>query len=193
MLLFETIKIEDGRVENIEWHNRRCNRSREKLFSTSERVDLKEYIQPLPSKGLFRCRITYRTQIESVEFFPYQPKKIQYFNIIKSEIDYSFKYNNREEINHLLQSTVKDEYGEIIIEKNGLLSDTSIANIALYDGLSWFTPKTPLLEGTTRARLLEKGFLKEKDIEREDIQHFSHFALMNAMIGFQIQKNITIN
>ena len=192
MLLFETIKVEDGRVENIEWHNRRCNKTREKLFSTLDRVDLREYIQA-PSKGLFRCRITYRTQVESVEFFPYQPKEIQHFKIVESEMEYPFKYNNREEINHLLQNTIKDAYGEIIIEKRGLLTDTSIANIALYDGQSWFTPKQPLLEGTTRARLLEKGFLREKDIERGQIKHFSHFALMNAMIGFQIQKNITIN
>ena len=186
--LFETIKIENGKICNIEWHNRRLNKTRLELFGETKALKLQKYITP--TIELQRCRVLYSQDIQSVNYFPYQAKKIQNIQIIKSTIDYAYKYNDRSEINKLINNC---DYNEIIIEKNGLLTDTTIANIAFYDGLSWLTPKTPLLEGTTRARLIEDGFLKLKDIKKEDIKNYSHFALMNAMIGFQIKKSISIH
>ena len=186
-LLLETIKIEDGQIANIFWHNKRCNQSRLELFNEKEALDLKNSIEP-PQKGLYRCRILYNSKVKSVEYIPYTPKKIKSFKIIKSQIDYSYKYNNRDKLNQLMTP----QYDEIIIEKNGFLTDTTIANIAFYSGKVWITPKTPLLAGTIRAKLIDKNFLIPKNIKKEELQNFSHFALMNAMIGFQIQKNITI-
>ena len=186
--LLETIKIEDGKIYNIEWHNKRFNRSRKKLFQKQEILNLEEFITP-PQKGLYRCRILYSKDIDSIEYIPYTPKIIDSIKIIKSNIDYGYKYSDRKEINSLLENS----YDEIIIEKNGLLTDTSIANIAFYNGKEWLTPKTPLLHGTIREKLLFENFLIVKNIKKKEIQNFSHFALMNAMIGFQIQKNITIS
>lgn len=184
--LFETIKVEDGQLLNIEWHNRRFNKSRLELFNIEEEIDLKEYITNIPQNGLYRCRVLYSQEIESILFFTYTPKKFTSFKIIKSSLSYNYKFDDRSEIN-----TLKDDsFDEIIIEKEGLLTDTSIANIAFFDGKRWITPKKPLLEGTTRARLLHKGFLTLKNIKKEHIKNYSHFALMNAMIGFQIQKSV---
>ena len=185
--LLETIKIEDGEVYNIEWHNRRCNKSRLELFGDEKRLNLQAFITP-PKEGLYRCRILYEKEVNSVEYIPYIPKIIKSFKIVKSDIDYAYKYSNREALTRLQQNA----YDEIIIEKNGFLTDTSIANIAFYNGKAWLTPKYPLLEGTTRERLLSKNFLKLKNIQSQEIQSFSHFALMNAMIGFKIQNSITI-
>lgn len=130
----------------------------------------------------------YTQEIELVEYLPYVPKEIQTFKIVKSNIEYAYKYSDRRE----LQSLILPSYDDIIIQKNDLLTDTSIANIAFFDGQKWVTPKSPLLEGTTRARLLDEKFLTLKNIRSLDIQSFSHFALMNAMIGFKIQKCTTI-
>jgi len=185
--LLETIKIEDGKVYNIEWHNRRCNKSRLELFYEERSLNLQEFITP-PKEGLYRCRILYDKEVNSVEYIPYIPKIIKSFKIIKSTIDYSHKYSNREEINRLQQNA----YDEIIIEKDGFITDTSIANIALYNGEQWVTPKRPLLHGTIREKLLAKNFLIAENIKSKEIQSFTHFALMNAMIGFQIQKRMTI-
>ena len=185
--LLETIKIEDGQVINIEWHNRRCNKSRLELFDEKKLLNLEEFIEA-PKKGLYRCRILYDSKINSVEYIPYTPKKIKSFKIVKSNINYSYKYSDREELNELLDNA----YDDIIIEKNSLLTDTTIANIAFYDGKQWSTPINPLLEGTLREKLLSEEFLILKNIKSEDIKNYSHFALMNAMIGFQIQKNINI-
>jgi len=183
--LFETIKVENGKIFNLKWHNKRLNKSRLALFSETKEIFLENYLSP-PPQGLFRCRVVYQQEIESIEFIPYAPREFSSFKIVSSNIDYSYKYDDRKKLNALLEPS----FDEIIIEKDGLLTDTSIANIAFYDGEDWFTPTTPLLEGTTRARLLDEGFLKLKNIKKENIKNYSYFALMNAMIGFQIQKSI---
>jgi len=184
--LFETIKIENGQIFNIEWHNKRLNKARKELFGETHKLNLQEYITP-PTKGLYRCRVLYSSNIKTVEYFSYAPKYFKKFKVVQSNIDYKYKYNDRSELTKLLKN-----YEEIIIEKDTFLTDTSIANIAFFDGTTWFTPEKPLLFGTTRARLIEEGFLKLKNIKKEDIKNYSYFALMNAMIGFQIQKSINI-
>jgi len=184
--LFETIKIEDGQIFNLDWHNRRFNKSQKEFFSNPSTTELEAFITP-PKTGLFRCKIIYNTQVQSVEYFPYQAKTFQSFKIIPSQLEYDYKYSDRSEFQHLLK-----DYDEIIIERDGLLTDTTIANIAFLDGEQWLTPRTPLLEGTTRARLLDEGFLKLENIKKENIKKYSHFALMNAMIGFQIQRSVNI-
>ena len=184
--LFETIKIEDGQIFNLDWLNKRFNKTQKELFSNFSSIDLKKIISP-PQKGLYRCKIIYDETIQSVEYFPYQAKTFKNFHVVQSQLDYEYKYSDRMAFQKLLK-----EYDEIIIEKDGLLTDTSIANIAFFDGKTWVTPKTPLLQGTTRARLINKGFLKLTNIKKENIENYSHFALMNAMIGFRIQKSVSI-
>jgi len=186
--LFETIKIENNQIHNLIWHNQRLNQSRLVLFGEQHPLDLKEFIKLPKKKGLYRCRVLYDTTIRKVEYIPYQPKSVQRLKIVSSQLDYAHKFDDRLELNALSLPS----YDDIIIEKNGLLTDTTIANIAFYDGQSWLTPSTPLLQGTTRERLLSDGFLTRKEIKKEDIKNYSHFALMNAMIGFQVDKSITI-
>ena len=77
---------------------------------------------------------------------------------------------------------------EILIEKDGYLTDTSIANIAFYDGEQWVTPAIPLLKGTMRQKLLDEGFLQTRNIKKEELTHYTQVALTNAMIGFKNLK-----
>ena len=83
----------------------------------------------------------------------------------------------------------KEDCDEIIIIKNSIVTDTSIANIAIFDGNIWLTSKNCLLKGTTRNRLLEDKFLVEKDITINMLKKASKIALMNAMIDFDIKEN----
>ena len=189
MNLIETIKIEDGKIYNLKWHNQRCNRSRLELFGC-DAIRLEDYIKDYPQKGLFRCRVLYSKDIIKVEYIPYKKREFKSFKIVSSDIEYSYKYSNRDKLDSLKEQNIP--YDDIIIQKDGLLTDTTIANIAFFDGESWITPKKPLLRGTVREKLLNQNFLIAKDINSDDLKHFCNFALMNAMIGFQIQKNITI-
>ena len=184
-MLFETIKIQNGKSFFLDYHQNRLNSSRFKLFGFKNRLELR--LSP-PKEGLFRCKVLYEKKIEDISYFSYTPKKIESLKVISSNIDYSFKYANRESFNTLLEKN--SSFDEVIIEKNGYLTDTTISNIAFLSSNGWITPKKPLLEGTTRKRLIKKGFLIEKEIKKEEIKEYSKVALMNAMIGFKILNNI---
>jgi 4-amino-4-deoxychorismate lyase len=187
--LLETIRCEDGAIANLVYHQERCDNSRKELYATTDSLDLQSMIIP-PKHGIYRCRITYAKNIQSIEYIPYQEKKIQSIKIISSSLDYHLKYTNRDTFTSLLSTHT--DVDEILIEKNGYLTDISIANIALYDGERWVTPTNPLLKGTMRQKLLDEGFLHTRDIKKEDLSHYTQVALTNAMIGFKILKNINI-
>ncbi len=188
-LLLETIKIENGVIHNLPYHQERCTKSRQAIYGDTDILELKTHISP-PPKGLYRCRILYAKDIHTIEYIPYIPKIISSLKIITSEVDYAYKYANRDALNSLLAK--EEVYDDILIEKNGYLTDTSIANIAFYDGTQWITPENPLLKGTMRQKLLDEGFLQTKQIKVANISTYTQVALMNAMIGFRILKNIHI-
>jgi len=109
--------------------------------------------------------------------------------VIDETLKYPLKYENRDMLNTLV--TQNSHADDILIVQDTKVTDTSIANVAFYDGTSWFTPKTPLLHGTTRARLLDEGKLITKDIFLDSLQNYTKIAIMNAMIGFvEIENGI---
>jgi len=182
-LLLETIRIEEGKIHNLNYHQARCTKSRQKLFQSRDILDLSSLIHA-PKTGLYRCRIVYAEVLHAIEYIPYTPKKIETLKIVPSDIEYSFKYANRDALNSLLEAN--SDADEVIIEKNGILTDTTLSNIAFFDGKKWFTPDKPLLEGTMRAKLIDEGFLQTKEIRQKDLSDYSQVALINAMLGFKI-------
>lgn len=176
---FETIKCDDYEIFNLNYHNKRVSNT------VGLNLNLQEYVYPI-SNDLLRCKLIYSEQgIEDVQYFKYQKREIKSFKIIyDNKIEYSKKFLDRTYIDKLFKQ--KDNADEIIIIKNNLLTDTSIANIAIFDGTSWITPKKPLLYGTTRARLLEEKMVFEKDITLDMLKEAKKVALMNAMIDFDI-------
>ncbi len=186
MRLLETIHILDGQVLNLAYHQQRMQYSRNTLGLSSE---LLLDLDP-PKKGEYRCRVLYENTIEKIEYIPYQRKKISSFKLIHSDIEYPLKYENRDEINLLLKQIGTAD--EIIIIKNDLVTDTSIANLCFYDDENWLTPTYPLLKGTTRQRLLDEGKIKCADIHYKDIHNFSRIAVMNAMTDFCIIEDAII-
>jgi len=188
-LLLETIKIAEGEIANLPYHQNRCNQSRKTLFQSTDILDLASVIKP-PKTGLYRCRIVYAEKLHSIEYIPYVPKEINSLKIVPSSIDYDLKYANRDAFNALLESNT--EVDEVIIEKESCLTDITIANIAFYDGKQWFTPVNPLLKGTMRAKLINEGFLQQREIRKEDLHNYTQVALINAMIGFKILNHFNI-
>ena len=182
-LLLETIKIEEGKIHNLKYHQKRCDKSRLDLYHTPDTLSLISLIKP-PKTGLYRCRILYDTKLQTIEYIPYQEKEIKTLKLIESDLIYNYKYANRDALNALL--TLTADMDDILIEQDGYIKDTTIANIAFLDGTTWFTPSHPLLEGTMRAQLIDEGFLQTKEIRREDLSSYTQVALMNAMLGFKI-------
>lgn len=180
----ETIKVVDAHVMHLAWHQKRFDRTRKELFGDTSHCVLGEYLEP-PLKGTYRIRITYTDTILNVEYLPYIPRTLERFALVETQISYAYKYANREALHASIPLGVDD----VIFTCKNQLMDTSIANIAiLCDGV-WLTPQKPLLQGTTRARLVASGFLKEAVLGREALQNGSKFAIMNALIGFKIIEN----
>ena len=181
---FETIKCDDYSVFNLDYHNKRIARS------IGININLQEYIYP-PSKELLKCKVIYNFDgIISIEYTPYIKKNISSFKLIYNDnITYHKKFLNRNVINTLKENISEDE---IILIQNGLVTDTSIANIAIYHNNQWITPINPLLVGTTTSRYIDNGLIISKDIDVKMIVESKKIALLNAMIDFNILDNFKI-
>ena len=185
MNYFETIKCNDNEIFNIHYHEKRI------ANTIGKNINLQDYIYP-SSDEILKCKILYNEdEILDVSLTPYKKRVIKTLKLISNDsLNYKHKYENREELHNLfLQKDIADD---IIIVKNGLITDTSIANIAIeIDGI-WFTPKTPLLYGTTRQRYLDNSKLKELDISIEMLQSANKIGLLNAMIDFDVLDDYKI-
>lgn len=184
----ETIKSIDGKVYNISYHQKRYE-SVLSTFGISVYKNLEEYLRP-PLNGLYKCRLAYTLDSISITYHAYTKKNIHSLHLVYDDtIVYNKKSTNRAKIDELY--SLKEECDDILIVKNGFITDTSIANVAFYKNDIWYTPTFPLLKGTTRQRLLENGFLCTADIKVEDLKMYSQTAILNAMIDFDIITDIS--
>lgn len=134
--------------------------------------------------AFYKARVVYGEQgIEKVEYAPYSMREINSLHVVEDDtIVYDYKSTDRSRLNDLVAQ--KGNCDEIIIIKHGLLTDTSFTNLVIFDGKHWITPKHPLLHGTKRAKLLDKGIIQETDITLEDLRNANKISLFNAMIEF---------
>ena len=180
--LFETIRIQDGKAMHLSYHNDRCNQSRKVLFAAENTIDLAEHLPDLPVKGLYRAKIIYDAKNIHTTYTLYRPKKIGRIQLLETALRYPHKYLDRVALDQALVQ--HPDCDEVLFTRQGLFTDTTIANIALRQAGIWYTPATPLLPGTTRARLLGEGRIALRDIPASTIAAYDGLALMNAMIGF---------
>lgn len=182
--LFETLCIENGKIQNIDLHQARYERSlREyydksavKIFNLFSLIQLPEPLQ----NRLVRCRIDYNAETTQIQYFEYHQKIYRTFQpVICDDIEYGLKYSDRSLINTLFAR--RDVSDEIIIIKNGKATDCSIGNLIFRQGKKWYTPDTPLLRGTQREKLLQEGKIQEITIYQEDIVNFDEIKIINAM------------
>ena len=189
MTLLETIKCENGKLTNLRFHQERFELARKEL-GFFETILLKDCIS-IPKKcrkGLFRCRVLYSKQIEKIEFVPHQFRKIQTLKLVyDNDIDYHLKFSQRDYLDHLFNK--RENCDDILIVKNGFITDSWTANPVFFDGLKWWTPNTPLLPGTQRAKLLAEGKIAECAIKPEDFSKFQKIGLVNA---FQDLNNMPV-
>jgi len=184
---FETIRAVDGKIFNISFHQERYE-SVLKHFGIDEAQNLEKFLNP-PKIGTYRCRLTYNLSnfphnIETT-YHEYKKREIKSLKLIyDNEIEYSLKSTCRNSLEALYAQ--RGECDDVLIVKNSLITDTTIANIAFFDSNRWITPRMPLLNGTTRERLLRDGKIFQEDIRVNDLEKFTKIALMNAMIDFDI-------
>jgi len=170
-------------------------RSREELIDSNIfPIRLRKHIV-IPThlrKGLVKCRIVYSNDIQEITYTPYQPKSIKSLKLVEDNtIDYHCKYLDRNHINELY--TQRGNCDDIIIVKNGMLTDSSYSNIALRKDGEWFTPSSYLLNGTRRQQLIDQGRIIEKEISMDEIGNYEAISLINAMMGLgQLKINLSL-
>lgn len=193
-LLVESIRSEDGKLLNISLHNERMIRSLSGLFGLKSAIDLEKLIT-IPEKtkkGVFKCRVEYDSEIRKVEFIPYIIKCVSSLKIVENNtIEYTYKFADRKQIAELFSK--RERADDILIIRNGMVTDTSYANVVFRDhNGNWVTPSTFLLPGTRRASLLGSGEIKESVITYRDINKYTKVKLINAMIGLDDTVGIPI-
>jgi 4-amino-4-deoxychorismate lyase len=182
---FESIRVKDGIAENLGFHQTRVNKTLKAFDASIISIDLASIVQQLvlPAEGLIKLKISYDLNgNHQSAFTPYQYKQIQNFALvdIKGQ-SYNYKFSNRDWINEALIQSGKDE---IVMHDGGLVKDCSYTNIVFYDGVNWFTPAAPLLEGTQRAKLINEGVIQPKALYVQDIPNFKQFKCINAMLNW---------
>lgn len=180
--LLETIKIENGRVCHLEWHQARMDFARRKAFGSLKKIGLKDSILvPMECQnGVFKCRILYQKSIERIEYQSYSARVPRSFKCVDgSHLNYDLKWADRSGIDALFKR--RGVADDIIIVRKGKITDTSYANLAFYDGKKWITPTQPLLAGTCRARLIFENKIVPSDIFVHELGRFSKIKILNAM------------
>lgn len=179
----ETIRIEKGRAFHLPLHTARMNRTRKEVFGIEQPLDLEAYLSAQPYWERTKCRVEYAETILKVEYAPYRLRPVQTLQWVENdEIDYTYKSSDRQAIQRLVAE--RGNADDILIVRNGQITDTSICNVALWNGKEWITPERPLLAGTHRAYLLTTGQIRTGNIARSDLPDYSRIRLFNALIDF---------
>jgi 4-amino-4-deoxychorismate lyase len=183
--LIESIRLFNGVFNNLVFHQARMDAAIRDLFHQENAINLHNHLNTLlyPKEGLYKCRIVYDTTVRKTEFVLYAPKAVGSLKIVESNtIDYAYKYEARTSIDEVY--ALRDNCEDIIIVKNGLVTDSSYSNLIFFNGKHWVTPARPLLRGTMRQSLLDAGMIKESPVALNEIPTFQRCRLINAMVGF---------
>lgn len=193
MRLIETIQINNGQAQGLSYHNERMNRSRHQMICAIGDIYLEEVLK-IPEEyqqGKVKCRILYDEQVRKIEFEHYRKRQIDAFHLVKTQLTYDHKFEDREAFNKLKSLFLPSS--EIILVKDDFITDTSYSNLVFkHQNGDWLTPSTPLLLGTQREFLLDEGFIEEVEIKVQDLDQFTHLMMINAMLDFDEESAIDI-
>ena len=191
--LLESIQIREGLMQNMSYHEERMSLSSLALYGTKVNFSLGSLILPLNAReGIVKCRIIYRNVVDKIEFQPYLPKEVNSLKLVFSDnIAYKYKFEDRSGLLGLLKQ--KESADDILIVKQGRITDTSFSNVVFRKGANYLTPSTCLLNGTRRQQLLNEGLIKEMDMSVEDISRMDSCILINAMLDLKSENEIKIS
>ncbi len=189
----ETICYEQRRFHRIELHNERLNRTRTHFFGKLPEIRL-ELLLSVPAvliNETVKCTVTYGIEISDIEYTVYTVRQIKSLKLVSDNaIDYAFKYADRSIFKTMLQNNL--QYDDILIVKNGLLTDISYANtIYLHENI-WYSQRNPLLFGTRLQSYVREGRVTPALLTPADLIRFSEVRIINAMISIENSPVIPI-
>lgn len=198
-LFIETIRFTDGVFHNLDLHQQRMDRTCREAFDTkAPSIAISSLGEPAQSwNRAFKCRVTYSRHIEKIEFEPYAPHPPRSLRIVEcDDIDYHLKYADRSRLGEL--KTLAGDCDDILIVRNGLLTDSSYANIILHTLDRLLTPSVPLLAGVMRQRLIADGAVSCAELTPSDLLPGNQLgvyavSIINAMLPLTATSPIPLS
>jgi len=182
----ESIRLKNGQLINIGYHSARMNVARTEYKLTKTPYNLEGFFKhiTLPKNGLWKCRILYDTRIHKIHYQQYYPKKIDSLKVvIDDSIEYEHKLAERRHLTKLY--TQRGNSDDIIISKQGMVTDSYYGNLLFLKNGTWYTPETYLLRGTQRQYLLDQKKIEIAKIRVEDIRQYEKVKIINAMLDLE--------
>lgn len=184
MELIESVMLLDGVPLALDRHEARARRARVDIFGAVGPFPLGPLIGDVPEEfraGVVKCRLRYGPGFVSREFEHYRRKPYGSLALVEGgDVEYAHKYADRSALDRLFD--LRGGCDNILIVKDGYLSDSHSANVLLFDGKKFYTPARPLLRGTKRAKLVAEGFCFEADILADAIGEFREVHIVNAFL-----------
>lgn len=190
MNFIESIRVLDGQLCNLGAHIRRSSATLLYHYGVKNELPFGELFASALAglegdcSGIFKFRVVYGREVVSVSLEPYHmPASLSLKVVECNNIDYSFKYEDRSGLAELLQH--KGDCDDILIVKDGMVTDTSYGNFVYELNGELCTPASPLLKGTRRELMLQEGLLMERDLPYGELCKCSAFYMINAMLNMK--------
>jgi 4-amino-4-deoxychorismate lyase len=191
--LFESVGILNGQVQNGHYHELRFNKSYTEHYGNEPDYLLFEGIKlpKLDGSLKYKLRICYNKTNTSWTISEYLNSVPNSLKVVHDDnASYPMKYADRNHLNRLYEK--RGESDDVLIIKNGHITDATYSNILFTDGIQIVTPLTPLLKGTCRAKLIIENKILETPITLDSIHQFHNFQLVNALNDFDKTRWIDI-
>lgn len=182
-LFIESIRILDGKAENLARHQARVAATFARYFPGAPHFSLENLIRnaEITSQGLVKMRIIYNRQVQSVEFQAYHHPHFEQFALVEIQggFSYPFKFANRT----LFDTITTALPGSVLplLVQRGRITDSSFTNLIFSKNKQWFSPATPLLAGTRLKSLVASGKVQLCDIHPNDITSYDAIIPINSM------------
>ncbi|MDK6864034.1 MULTISPECIES: aminotransferase class IV [Nosocomiicoccus] len=168
--LIETMRLEDGVVKRLDYHNRRINRSAE-VFHLNK-IDLKEAVNSYVkihnlNQGVYRIRALYNNDLTLMHDKLEETTEIT-ANVIQMDCT---------ETKWLKHKTTKREQYKtseypfaLYYDKTERITEFNIGNLVVKTHDGYFTPsKSGLLNGVMRQFLLDNGTISVRDFTLDEL------------------------
>ncbi len=176
----ETMCHEGGGYPLILYHQERVNATIQEHYPQYQPLQLMSILPFMKVKERIKVRLLYDEEKFVIETSEYSRPSVTSIKLVFDDaIDYSYKYFDRSGLEVLYQK--KGTCDDILIVRNGFITDSFYANTVFRKEGKWYTPETCLLEGARRSYLLSTGRIEKIGIRFEDLREYEKLGLINAL------------
>jgi 4-amino-4-deoxychorismate lyase len=190
-IFIEEIKSLEGEYYNLEYHAIRMDRTLRHFFGKAfDHSSLRGFLPDPPKGKINKCTLIYSDAVLSAELRPYNLPTIKTMAIVNvDKIDFSYKLEDRSELKKIREFSGADE---VIIARNGFVTNASTANLVFkdQDGVL-HTPLHYIHSGTKRQYYLKRQLITTFPIKVSGIYSYNSVYLINAMIDLEDEVGLS--